>query len=93
MAKPKKIKKPKAKHATFNAKRFLAPQSIRSMAAVHTKILKDGTAILRISDCNNSVRIWNDFNSRFEKKEMLEKVTNLISHLELFKKEIKERII
>lgn len=93
MAKTNKKKKTKLKHVVFNSKRFLAPASIRSMAAIHTKILSDGTAIVRISDCNNSARIWNDFNSTEEKKEMLEKVTNLISHLELFKKEIKERII
>lgn len=92
MSKNNKKKKPKVQHALFNSKRFLAPGSIRSMAAIHTKILADGTAIVRISDCNNSTRIWNDFNSSEEKKEMLEKVENLISHLKLFKQEIKERI-
>ena len=45
MAKRKNKKKSKTLHLTFNKKEFLAPESIRSMAAVHTKILADGTAI------------------------------------------------
>ena len=93
MAKPKTKKKSKPLHGTYNKKGFLAPNSIRSMAVVHTKILKDGTAILRISDCNNSIRIWNDFNNPEEKKEMLSKVDNLIENLQAFRVDIKSRIV
>lgn len=93
MAKSKIKKKSKPLHVTYNQKEFLAPDSIRSMAAVHTKILKDGTAIVRISDCNNSIRIWNDFNVPMEKEEMLTKVENLIKNLQEFRVEIKSRIV
>ena len=53
MAKSKNKKKSKTLQLTFNKKEFLAPEGIRSMAAVHAKIKDDGTAIVRISDCNN----------------------------------------
>ena len=92
MAKSKNKKKSKTLHLTFNKKEFLAPESIRSMAAVHTKILADGTAILRVSDCNTSVRIWNDFNNKEEVKEMLLKVVNLRAILWDFEQEIKSRL-
>ena len=92
MAKRKNKKKSKTLHLTFNKKEFLAPESIRSMAAVHTKILADGTAILRVSDCNTSVRIWNDFNNKEEIKEVLLKVVNLRALLWDFEQEIKSRL-
>lgn len=92
MAKPKKKKKSKSFHVTYNKKAFLAPDSIRSKAAIHTKILNDGTAIVRISDCNTSIRIWNDFNSKEEKQEMLEKVQTLQVYLHDFGEEIKLRL-
>lgn len=92
MAKTKIKKKSKILHVTFNKKEFLASESIRSMAAVHTKILADGTAILRVSDCNTSVRIWNDFNNKEEVKEMLLKVGNLRAVLYEFEQEIKSRL-
>lgn len=58
------------------------------MSAVHTKIYSDGTAILRISDCHNSIKIWNDLNDRNEVEEMAEKLDTLLRVLEDFQKEI-----
>ena len=46
----------------YNKKEFLSPNSIWSMAAFHAAIHDDGICILRISDCKNSIKIWNDFN-------------------------------
>lgn len=92
MSTKKKKSKSKKLHVTFNKKEFLASESIRSMAAVHTKILADGIAILRVSDCNTSVRIWNDFNNKEEVKEMLLKVGNLRAVLYEFEQEIKSRL-
>lgn len=86
----KKIKKSKT-HSTYNQKSFLAPNSILSMAAIHTKIKDNGEAIIRISDCNNCVRIWNDFNNENEKIEMLEKLTMLIDQLSIFRHEVLQR--
>lgn len=87
--KPKKQKK--LTHVTYNQKSFLAPNSILSMAAVHAKIKPDGTAILRISDCNNCVRIWNDFNTPEGKIEMVEKLDMLISQIQHFRSEVLSR--
>ncbi len=83
--------KPKTAHVTYNQKSFLAPKSIRSMAAIHAKIKSDGTAIVRISDCNHTVRIWNNFNNSEEKIEMIEKVDMLINQLIHFKDEVVSR--
>lgn len=87
----KDIKKKSLLHVTYNQKAFLAPKSILSMAAIHAKIKDDGTAIVRISDCNNSVRIWNDFNTKEGKLEMIEKVDMLLSQLIMFRTEVIDR--
>lgn len=86
----KKLKKSKV-HVTYNQKSFLAPNSILSMAAIHTKIKPDGTAIVRISDCNNCVRIWNDLNTKEGKIEMVEKVDMLINQLVHFREDVMSR--
>jgi len=90
MTMAKKNKKHKS-HVTYNQKSFLAPNSILSMAAIHAKIKDDGTAILRISDCNNSVRIWNDFNTREGKIEMVEKLDMLVEQINYFRAEVLSR--
>jgi hypothetical protein len=90
MAKTKK-KNRKPVHVTYNQKSFLAPGSILSMAAIHTKIKPDGTAIVRISDCNQSIRIWNDFNTKVGKLEMIEKVDMIINQLQHFRSEVLSR--
>lgn len=88
----KKNKKPKKVHVTYNKKMFLAPDSILSMSAIHTKIKADGIAILRISDCNHSVRIWNNLNNKNEVLEMLTKVSNLEGVLSEFREELKLKL-
>lgn len=89
MGQPKKKKS--LLHVTYNQKAFLAPKSILSMAAIHTKIKDDGIAIVRISDCNGCVRIWNDFNTKEGKLEMIEKVDMLINQLTHFRSEVIQR--
>jgi hypothetical protein len=82
-------KKTKKKlHVTYNKKRFLAPDSLLSMAVIHTKIKPCGEAQIRISDCNRTIKIWNDLNERKEIEEMILKTENLINHLIEFKKEL-----
>ena len=80
-------------HATYSKKCFLAPNSIRSMAAIHAKIKATGEASVRISDCNNSVKIWNNLNSKEEVQEMIEKLDMLIVQLMDFKEEVKIKLI
>lgn len=88
MTKEKKYKV----HVTYNFKGFLAPNSIRSMAAIHSKIKASGEASVRISDCNNSVKIWNNLNDKEEVEEMLLKINMLIIHLRDFAEEIKIKL-
>lgn len=84
MAKSDKKKK-KALHVTYNKKVFIAPDSINSMSAIHTKLYKDGTAIARLSDCNGSIRWHNNMNDQAEVQEMLTKLTNSIDVLTEFR--------
>jgi hypothetical protein len=74
----KKKKKAKARvHVEYDHKELLVPKSIRTMAAIHTKIKSDGTAIIRISDCNRCIRLFNNMNSKEEVNEMLDKIDNM----------------
>lgn len=90
MAKKKKTK-PKM-HVTYNRKIFLAPDSINSMAAIFTKIYKSGIAIIRISDCNRTIKLWNDLNEPEQVVEMMTKITNIQNELERFKQEVKLKL-
>lgn len=72
----------------INKKEFLAKESINSTAAIHTKLRPDGIAQIRISDCNNSIKLWNNLNHTDEHAEMMEKINTIITHLEQFKTEL-----
>lgn len=67
---------------------FLAPNSMNSMAAIFTKLRKDGTAIVRISDCNKTIRLWNNVNTLEGVAEMNEKLDTLIDSLTSYKAEL-----
>lgn len=85
-------KKKSKVHVSYNKKKFLAPDSILSMAAIHTKIKPDGEASIRISDCNRSIKIWNDLNDKKQTKEMLLKIDSLIGVLTSFREEVEIKI-
>lgn len=85
-------KKNKVRHVTYNAKVFLAPMSINSLSAIHCKINSEGIAKATISDCNHSIRIWNDLNTKEGKLEMIEKIDSLLLFLGNFKKELQDRL-
>lgn len=85
-------KKKNKVHVTYNRKIFLAPDSLLSMAAIHTKIKPCGEAQIRISDCNNTVKLWNNLNDPKQVKEFLLKIRNLKSELELIEQEIKIKL-
>ena len=90
MAKKKKVK-PKV-HVTYNRKIFLAPDSILSMAAIHTKIKQCGEVQIRISDCNQTIKLWNDLNDPEQVKEFILKITNIQTELESLKQEVKLKL-
>ena len=91
MSKKKKKSKPKV-HVTYNQKIFLAPDSINSMAVIFTKIYKSGIAIIRISDYNKTIKLWNDLNEPEQVKEMMLKISNIQLELEKFKQEVKIKL-
>lgn len=88
----KKVKNKKAHHVTYNKKMFLAPDSILSMAAIHTKIKKNGECSIKISDCNNSIKLWNDLNDTNQVKEMLTKISNLERLLKELRTEVEIKL-
>lgn len=87
-----KKKRKKAQHIPFNKKMFLAPNSIRSMAAIFTKIYRDGTAIIRISDCNRTIKIWNDLNEPDQVTEMLTKIDTMTAALGELREQVKVKL-
>lgn len=85
-------KKKKKVHVTYNQKVFLAPDSINSMSAIFTKIYKNGIAIIRISDCNQTIKLWNDLNEQNQVEEMIIKIETLEKQLGLMKKEVQSKL-
>lgn len=75
-------------HVTYNKKEFVCKSSINSMSAIHTKILEDGIAVVRMSDCHGSIKWHNNMNDQKEVDEFLEKLDTSIAHLKEFRKEI-----
>jgi hypothetical protein len=62
----------------MNKKIFLAPTSIKSMAAAHAKIYSDKKEyVLRISDCHNTIKLWGKIDSEEDLIEGIEKLENL----------------
>jgi len=92
MAKLKKKKEKKKEHVVYNKKIFIAPDSLTSMSAIHAKIRKDGTAEIRLSDCNGTIRWLNDLNDQKQVKEMLEKLDNSMSIIIAFREEVKSKL-
>jgi hypothetical protein len=61
----------------YNIKRFLLPDSHRSMACYHAKVMEDGIMKLTIHDCKRSIQLKNDLNNPEEIQEAIEKLSNL----------------
>lgn len=62
---------------TYNSKKFLLPNSHRSMACYHAKVMDDGIMKLTIHDCKRSIQLKNDLNQPEEMIEAIEKLSNL----------------
>lgn len=75
---------------TYNKKIFLLPDSHRSMACIHAKVMEDSIMKVTIHDCNKSIQLHNNLGNSDEVQEAIEKLTNLeyeINSLILFIKE------
>ena len=62
---------------TYNSKKFLLPESHRSMSCFHAKVMEDGILKLTIHDCKRSIQLKNDLNNHEEIQEAIEKLRNL----------------
>lgn len=67
------------KHKTYNKKNFLLPDSHRSMASYHTKVMEDGIMKMTIHDCKGSIQFHNDLNNPEEVLEAISKLSALIN--------------
>ena len=62
-----------------NQKKFLIPDSPRSMACFHAKVMEDGIMKLTIHDCKNAIQLHNDLNNPEEVEEAMSKLSALAS--------------
>lgn len=62
---------------THNEKNFLLPDSPRSMASYHAKVMEDGIMKLTIHDCKGSIQLHNDLNDPEQVSEAIEKLETL----------------
>jgi len=61
----------------YNSKKFLLPESHRSMSCYHAKVMEDGIMKLTMHDCKRSIQLKNDLNNPEEINEAIEKLSNL----------------
>ncbi len=62
---------------SYNKKGFLVPDSIRSTACYHAKILPTGEYMFRIHDCITGIRLRGDITDPQEVPEAVEKLRRL----------------
>lgn len=77
---------------TYNIKNFLLPQSHRSMACYHAKVMEDGIMKLTIHDCKRSIQLKNNLNDPTEIREAIEKLNNLADAIIKLKEFIQSNI-
>jgi hypothetical protein len=77
----------------YNKKDFLLPNSIRSMAAYHAKIMPDGKYLFRIHDCITGIRLNGDLNDQQDVKEAVDKLNRLSLACNSFAKFIYENYL
>ena len=63
---------------TYNKKSFLLPDSPRSMASYHAKVMEDGIMKLTIHDCKGSIQLHNNLNNPDEVYEAYHKLEALL---------------
>lgn len=74
----------------YNKKQFLCEDGIRSSSMIHAKLYENGKAQVRVSDCNKTIVLWNEFsNNPTQQAEMFEKLDVLIENLTAFKEHLK----
>ena len=75
---------------TYNKKVFLLPDSHRSMACIHTKVMEDSIMKVTIHDCKGSIQLHNNLGNTDEVQEAIEKLTNLEFEINSLREFIKD---
>jgi len=65
----------------YNKKKFMLPDSPRSMSCYHAKVMEDGIMKLTIHDCKHSIQLKNDLNKPEEVQEAIDKLTNFANSI------------
>lgn len=65
----------------YNKKAFLLPDSPRSMACLHAKVMDDNIMKLTIHDCKGSIQLHNDLNDPEQVVEAIEKLKTLACNI------------
>jgi hypothetical protein len=68
----------------YNKKEFLLPDSNRSMAAYHAKIMPDGKYMFRIHDCITGIRLQGDLTDKTDVREAVDKLNRLSLAAKIF---------
>ena len=63
--------------SNYNVKRFLVPDSHRTMSSFHAKVMDDKIMKLTIHDCKRSIQLKNDLSDPEQMDEAIEKLTCL----------------
>lgn len=81
------------KKNTYNRKAFLHPNSHRTMASCHAKVMEDDIMKLTIHDCKGSIQLWNDLKDPDQIQEAFEKLENLLIEIQSLQNFITENYI
>ena len=88
---------PATESYSFNKKQFLTPNAANTMSAVHIKIKQKTNGIeqyqMRISDCNNAIKLWGDLHTKEDVLIGIEKLTNLSKLATELKSELQNKLI
>ncbi len=77
----------------INKKEFLAKDAVFSTSAIHSKMYQEKLGSrpklqLRVSDCNNAIRLWNYCDTDEDREEFVEKIDTMLKHLSKFRRKI-----
>lgn len=77
-------------YKTYNKKKFLVPDSPRTMASYHAKVTDGGMMKLTIHDCKGSIQLWNDLTEKEQVEEAITKLKELEIGISLLRLHIQE---
>ena len=77
----------------YNSKEFLLPESHRSMACYHAKVMEDDIMKITIHDCRRSIQLKNNLDTVEEVHEAIEKLNTLANGINELKNFIRDNYL